>query len=139
MSLSALESIQNYYKNNQTSIIVQELAKIQKTVEIEKDPLSSRAKVFKEENSVIDDQTKKFLIEYLTFNKDDVKLLIQNRRKTKHPKFDQTKPISTIFPVLAIGMIATIVLIVMRFINPLKILNISPEAIKFGFSFFGAI
>ena len=139
MSLSALESIQNYYKNNQTSIIVQELAKIQKTVEIEKDPLSSMAKVFKEENSVIDDQTKKFLIEYLTFNKDDVKLLIQNRRKTKHPKFDQTKPISTIFPVLAIGMIATIVLIVMRFINPLKILNISPEAIKFGFSFFGAI
>ena len=139
LSLSALESIQNYYKNNQTSIIVQELAKIQKTVEIEKDPLSSMAKVFKEENSVIDDQTKKFLIEYLTFNKDDVKLLIQNRRKTKHPKFDQTKPISTIFPVLVIGMIATIVLIVMRFINPLKILNISPEAIKFGFSFFGAI
>lgn len=138
LSLSALESVQNYYKTNQTAIIVTELAKIKKTVEKEKDPLASMAEVFKDGNSIIDENTKKFLIEYLTFNKDDVKLLIQNRRKIKHPKLDQTRPISTYFPMLIIGSIAMTVVLVMRFFNPLKYFNISPEIFRLGFIMIGA-
>ena len=137
LSLTALESIQQYYKNKETSIIVNELAKIKTAVEKEKDPLSSMASVFKEENAVIDDQTKKFLVEYLTFDKDDIKLLIQNRRKTKHPKLSQTRPISTIFPTLILGCITTAVLLVMRFFNPIKYFNIPLDIFRLGFSFFG--
>ena len=138
LSIRALESVQNYYKQKQTSIIVNELAKIKEIVKKDKDPLTAMSSVFKQKDSQIDEVTQKFLVEYLTFDKDDVKLYIQNRIKTKKPRFTQTRKIQTTFPIVIIGLLATGVLLFMRFFNPLKIFNISPEAIRFGFSMVGS-
>ena len=140
ISVKAVEEIQRYYHNKEASIIVDEMEKIKNALrEGDKlvDPITAMSTIFHDESSKISDLAKKFLIDFITFDHHDIALLVSDRITTKRPKLDISKPIQTTIPIFLLSLIGFGSMLIMRFFNPLKIFNISPEMFKLGFSFFG--
>lgn len=140
LSVKAVEEIQRYYKDKDAATIVDEMEKIQTAMKKGNesvDPITAMSTIF-HQKSKISDNTKKFLIDFVTFDKHDIALLVSDRINTKRPKLDISRPMQTFFPILILGIIGIGTMLVMRFFNPIKIFNISPELFRLSFSLIGA-
>jgi hypothetical protein len=125
ISLSGIEKIQRLYRNNKAELVTKELDRINTAIQSATgmgayvDPIKAMKEIQKHTPDELSRDDQKFLVDYKTFDKDDLKLLNIQKMTDKRVHSGMSTKVSAILPMLILmgGVMGTIV--AMRFFNPL--------------------
>lgn len=127
ISISGIEQVQKIYRERKMSRLVTALQEIYDAVKGEKKGIYSPIHALKKLSEVetglpLEDQ--KFLVDYISYNKDDLKLQNIKEMTQKKLNMNLSMKIITIFPMLIFAGIGITAVVIMRFANPLKLIGI---------------
>jgi hypothetical protein len=126
ISLTGIEQVQKLYKQGKMKILVEELEKIYDAVKNEQKGIYSAIHALKKLSEVdtgLPKEDQKFLVDYISYNKDDLKLQNIKEMTQKKLNMNLSRKVTTIFPMLIFAGIGITAVIVMRFFNPLRLIG----------------
>jgi hypothetical protein len=127
ISLKHIEKIQNLYRSNDPNKVTFSLEKISSTCKkflkgrTNVEPLKAIKEIISETKDTFELDDIKFLVNYTTFDKNTLKIFNLTKLDQKKTELDVSKRIFTIAPIAILGAVATTIIIIMRFFNPLKL------------------
>ncbi len=128
ISLQGIEKIQKLYRENKAKEITTELARINTAIEEGQDeknpttnPLQALKNVMEAKDDLFSQRERKFLINYSTFDKDDLKLLNLQKMMDKFVTKGTSYRIITTGPILLFGLVGLGVVGFMTLFNPFKL------------------
>lgn len=128
ISLIGIEKIQRLYRQRKAHLIVRELSRIDTAIEAsaEKhytDPIKAMKELYSKIPEEITQADQKFLIDYRTFDKNDLKLQNVTKMNAKKVNTGMSTKVPTILPMMIIAGIAIAVVVFMMKFNPLNYIN----------------
>lgn len=125
ISIQGIEKLQILYRQRKASVIVRELDRINTAIEssIERkfgDPIHAMAELYSRRPEELNHREQQFLINYRTFDKDDLKLLNTDKMNGKKVDVGLSLKVPTILPLLLMSIIGIGIVILMTQFNPLK-------------------
>ena len=127
ISLKHIEKIQTLYRSNDPSKVTSSLEKISSTCKkflkerTNVEPLKAIKEIIAETKDTFELDDIKFLVNYTTFDKNTLKIFNLTKLDQKKTELDISKRIFTIAPIAILGAVATVIIIIMKFFNPLKL------------------
>ena len=121
--LQGIETLQRYYRENKAEVIVNELATIEGAIKNNSNPIEVMQRVFeKSKDSKLTQEELKFLIDYRLYDGEDVDLLVIKEMDKKRINTGISGKVTTILPMLLFSLIGIGAIVIMRFLNPFKLL-----------------
>lgn len=123
INIQGIERIQQLYRSKQAGTIVKELEIIENAIKDSKgNPIVAMSKVFEQsKDSHFTQDDIKFLIDYRMYEASDTRFLIIKRSQDKKVNTSMSSRVNTVFPLLIFSAIGITAVIIMKFVNPLKI------------------
>ncbi len=128
ISLTGIEKIQKLYRQRKAHLIVRELERIDSAIEssAEKhytDPISAMKELYAKKPEEISQNDQKFLIDYRTFDKNDLKLQNVAKMNAKRVSTGTSSKVPTILPMMILASIAIGAIVFMMKFNPLNYIS----------------
>ncbi len=128
ISLTGIEKIQTLYREKKAHLIVKELSRIDTAIEAsaEKhytDPINAMKELYAKKPEDISQHDQKFLIDYRTFDKNDLKLQNTAKMNAKKVNTGMSNKVPTILPMMILMGIAIGAIVFMTKFNPLKFIG----------------
>lgn len=128
ISITGIEKIQKLYRDKKAHLIVRELERINSAIEAsaEKhftDPINAMKELYAKKPDEISQGDQKFLIDYRTFDKNDLKLQNTQMMNARKVNTGMSAKVPTVLPILMLMGIALGAIVFMTKFNPLNYIS----------------
>lgn len=128
ISLQGIEKLQKLYREKKAHLIVRELERIDSAIEASAEkhwsnPINAMKELYTKKPDEISQADQKFLIDYRTFDKNDLKLMNTAKMSSRNVNKGMSTKVPTVLPILLLMGIAMGAIVMMTRFNPLNYIS----------------